>query len=123
GSVGPRPLIEARDLELIDRVSNVQAAGLPKGVHVLLTDQGGSTGRTLVMNVLNLTGQPVRLSSKPFAVQPIQPQAQQQVLQAFSRLSQAPPVRLDLAAYCVEFLKAPPGPSTLLRLAPPDIQQ
>src|SRR6185503_11948082 len=75
GSVGPRPLIKARDLELIDRVSNVQAAGLPKGVHVLLTDQGGSTGRTLVMNVLNLTGQPVRLSSKPFAVQPIQPQA------------------------------------------------
>jgi len=123
GSVGPRPLIRTRDLELIDRVSNVQAAGLPKGVHVLLTDQGGSTGKTVVMNILNLTGQPVRLSSKPFAVQPIQQQAQQPVMQAFGRLSQAAPVRLELAAYCVEFLKAPPGPSTLLRLAPPDIQQ
>jgi hypothetical protein len=123
GSLGPRPLIRTSDLELIDRVSNVQAAGFPAGVHVLLTDQGGSTGKTLAMQILNLTGAPVALSSRSFAVQPIQQQAQKQVMQAFSRLSQAAPVRLDLAAYCVEFLKAPPGPSTLLRLAPPDIQQ
>ena len=39
-----------------------------KGVHVLLTDRGGSTGRTLAMQVLNLTGKPVRLASMPFAI-------------------------------------------------------
>jgi hypothetical protein len=123
GSVGPRPLIRSGDLELLDRVSDVQAAGLPAGVHVLLTDQGGSTGRTLAMQILNLTGAPVALSSRSFAVQPIQQQTQQRVQQAFSRLAQAAPARLDLNAYCVEFLKLPPGPNTLFRLAPADVQQ
>lgn len=122
-SLGPRPLIRARDLETIDRASNIQAAGLPKGVHVMMADQGGSTGKTLVMSVLNLSGQPVRLASKPFAVQPIKQQAQQQVMQAFNRLSKAAPVNLSLSAYCVEMLKAPPGPSTILRLAPANVQQ
>ncbi len=123
GSIGPRPLINPRDLDAIDRMSNMQPAGLPKGVHVMLMDKGGSTGKTLVMSVLNLSGQPVRLAPKPFAVEPIQQQAQQQVLQAFNRLSKAAPVQLDMSAYCVEFLKAPPGANTLLRLAPPDVQQ
>lgn len=122
-SVGPRPIITTRDLETIDRVSNAQAAGLPVGVHVMLMDQGGSTGKTLTMQILNLSGRPVRLASKPFAVQPIRQQAQQQVMQAFGRLSKAAPVNLSLSAYCVEMLKAPPGPSTLLRLAPANVQQ
>jgi hypothetical protein len=98
GSVGPRPLISTADLKTIERYSDGQAAGLPNGVHVLLSDQVGSTGKTLVMQILNLSGRPVRLSAKPFAVQPIKQQAQQQVQQAFSRLSKAAPVRLDLAA-------------------------
>jgi hypothetical protein len=123
GSLGPRPLIRSSDLESIDRVSNVQAAGVPSGVHILLTDRGGSTGKTLMMQILNLTGAPVALSSRSFAVQPIQQQAQQRVQQAFNRLSQAAPVRLDLSAYCVEFLKQPPTPNTLFRLAPADVQQ
>lgn len=123
GSMGPRPLLTTRDLDVLDRVSNAQGAGLPKGVHVLLTDRGGSTGRTLTMQVLNLTGKPVRLLSKPFAVEPIKQQAQSQVTQAFTKLSSAAPVKLNLSAYCVEFLKAPPGANQLLRLAPSEVQQ
>jgi hypothetical protein len=123
GSVAPRPLIRTADLELIDRVSNVRAAGLPTGVHVMLTDQGGSTGKTLTMQILNLSGEPVLLSLNSFAVQPIKQQAQQKVMQAFGRLSKEMPERLDLSAYCVEFLKLPPGPNTLLRLAPANVQQ
>jgi hypothetical protein len=59
----------------------------------------------------------------PFAVEPIKQQAQQRVQQAFNRLAKAAPVRLGLSAYCVELLKAPPRPNTILRLAPKAVQQ
>ena len=123
GSMGPRAIVTTRDLKAIERYSGAQAAGLPGGVHVLLTDRGGSTGKTVAMQVLNLTGKPVRLSSSPFAVQPIKQAAQRQVQQAFSRLAKVAPVRIDLNAYCVDFLKAPPGPGQILTLAPAAVQQ
>lgn len=123
GSVGPRPLLNPRDLALVGSYSSGQSLGLPKGVHVLLTDRGGSTGKTLAMQILNLSGKPVRLAARPFAVEPIRQQAQQQIQQAFNRLAKAAPIRLDLAAYCLEFLKAPPSPNQILRLAPPAVQQ
>jgi hypothetical protein len=89
---------------------------------VLLTDRGGSTGKTMTMQVLNLTGRPVRLAAMPFAVEPLRRQASQQVQQAFSKLARGTPVNLDLAAYCVEFLKAPPSANTIFRLAPKAVQ-
>jgi uncharacterized coiled-coil protein SlyX len=123
GSAGPRPLLNPRDLALVGSYSSGQSLGLPKGVHVLLTDRGGSTGKTLAMQILNLSGKPVRLAAKPFAVEAIKQQAQQQIRQAFNRLAKAAPIRLDLAAYCLEFLKAPPSPNQILRLAPPAVQR
>ncbi|TPW09652.1 MAG: hypothetical protein FD127_4072, partial [Acidimicrobiaceae bacterium] len=123
GSIGPAPLINLRDLRAIEPFSRGQAAGLPKGVHLLLVDAGGSTGKTLSLQILNLSGKAVRLKSLPFSVEPIKQQAQQRVQQAFNRLAKAAPVRLDLSAYCVELLKAPPRPGTILRLAPPAVQQ
>lgn len=123
GSVGPAPLINPRDLETIEPFSRGQAAGLPTGVHLLLVDAGGSTGKTLSLQILNLSGKAVRLKSLPFAVEPIKQQAQQRVQQAFNRLAKAAPVRLELSAYCVELLKAPPRPNTILRLAPKAVQQ
>lgn len=123
GSVGPRPLLSRRDLELVDAYTGGQAIGLPKGVHLLLTDRGGSTGKTLGLEILNLTGKPVRLAAMPFAIEPLKQEASKQVRQAFTRLSRSSPVRLDLAAYCVEFLKAPPPPNTMFRLAPEAIQK
>lgn len=123
GSVGPRPLVNPRDLLEVEKYSSGQSMGLPKGVHVLLTDRGGSTGKTLGMQILNLTGQPVRLASMPFAIEPIKQQAQARVQQAFSRLSKAAPVNLDLSAYCVEFLKLPPAANQIFRLAPASVQK
>lgn len=122
GSMGPRPLLRPRDLELIEEYSSGEQLGLPKGVHVLLTDRGGSTGRTMSLQILNLSGRPVVLRSVPFAVEPIAQQAQQRVQQAFGRLAKAAPVNVDLFAYCVEFLKAPPSPNQIFRLAPKAVQ-
>ncbi len=99
----------------------VQAA--TADVHIMLIDKGGSTGQTLVMSVLNMTGKPVRLGGQPFSIEPIKSQSQQQVAQAFSRLSKAAATRIDLKGYCLEFLKAPPGANTLYRLAPKAVQQ
>jgi hypothetical protein len=123
GSVGPRPLINPRDLREVEKYSSGQSLGLPKGVHVLLTDRGGSTGKTLAMQVLNLTGQPVRLASMPFAIEPIKQQAQARVQQAFTRLTKAAPMSVDLAGYCVEFLKLPPAANQIFRLAPAAVQK
>jgi hypothetical protein len=123
GSVGPRPLLRRDDLEAVAPFTSGQSIGLPKGVHLLLTDRGGSTGKTLGLQVLNLSGQPIRLGSMPLALEPIRQQAQARVQQAFTRLAKASPVNIDLAAYCVEFLKAPPGPNTIFRLAPAGVQQ
>lgn len=123
GSVGPRPLINPRDLREVEEYSGGQSAGLPNGVHVLLNDRGGSTGKTLGMQILNLTGQPVKLASMPFVLEPIKQQAQARIQQAFTRLAKAAPVNLDLAAYCLEFMKLPPSPNTLFRLAPAPVQK
>lgn len=123
GGAGPRALLDPRDLKLVERFTGAQNAGLPKGLHVLLTDRGGSTGRTLGMQVLNLTGQPVRLGAMPFALEPIKQQAQQRAQQAFSRLAKAAPVNIDLAGYCVEFLKLPPSANQIFRLAPASVQK
>jgi len=123
GSMGPRPLITARDLREVEKYSSGQALGLPKGLHVLLTDRGGSTGKTLGMQILNLTGQPVRLASMPFAIEPIRQQAQARAQQAFNRLAKAAPVNIDLAGYCVEFLKLPPAANQIFRLAPASVQK
>ncbi len=123
GSAGPGPLLRPRDLALVESYSSGQSLGLPRGVHVLLTDRGGSTGRTLAMQVVNLSGKPVRLMARPFAVEPIRQQAQKQIQQAFSRLAKAAPINLDLNAYCLEFLKAPPLANQILRLAPPAVQK
>lgn len=122
-SMGPRPLLRPRDLEAVSAYSSGEQLGLPRGVHLLLTDRGGSTGKTLGLQILNLTGRPVRLAAKPLVVEPVRQQAQQQIQQAFNRLAKAAPVRLDLAAYCLEFLKAPPGANQILRLAPQAVQQ
>jgi hypothetical protein len=123
GGLGPRPLIDPRDVSLVEKFTSGQGAGLAKGLHVLLTDRGGSTGKTLSMQVLNLTGREVRLGAMPFAIEPIRQQAQQRVQQAFNRLAQAAPVNIDLAAYCVEFLKLPPGANQIFKLAPAPIQK
>ena len=122
GSMGPRPLVRPRDLELIETYSAGAQLGLPKGVHVLLTDRGGSTGKTMTLQILNLSGRPALLRSMPFAVEPIAQQAQERVQQAFGRLAKAAPVNVDLFGYCVEFLKAPPSPNQIFRLAPKAVQ-
>ena len=75
------------------------------------------------MQALNFTGRPITLSRLPFAVEPIKQQAQQRVQQAFTRLARAAAAKLELNAYCVEFLKLPPRPNTLLRVAPRAVQQ
>jgi hypothetical protein len=122
GSVGPRPFITTGDLKLIDSVSNAQAAGLPQGVHMLLTDRGGSTGKTLGLQVLNFSGKPVRLSSIPFAIEPLDRKASQAAQLAFARLAKVMPQHIDLSAYCLDFLKAPPSANTIYRLAPKAVQ-
>jgi predicted nucleic acid-binding Zn-ribbon protein len=123
GSFSHRPLIESPDLHLVENSLGSQSAGLAKGLHVLLTDRGGSTGKTLTMQVLNLTGQPVRLGAMPFAIEPLRQEAAKQVQQAFGRLSRSAPARFDVAAYCVDFLKLPPQANTVFRLAPASIQK
>ncbi len=123
GSVGPRPFLTARDRSVIARYSGGQATGGDGGVHVLLTDRGGSTGKTLALQVLNLSGQTVKLSARPFAIEPIEAAAMKEAQEAFAKLSKVAPTNVDVSGYCIEMLKAPPTVNTIYRLAPRDVQQ
>jgi hypothetical protein len=93
------------------------------GLKILMTDRGGSTGRTLVAQVLNLTGKPIRLTGS-LAVEPLAKQAQQEATRAFVSLAgKAVPTTLDLSAYCVEFLKLPPVAGQVWQVAGPEAQR
>jgi len=96
---------------------------LQKGLQFLITSQGGSTGKNLTMQVLNFTGKPVSLQGM-IALEPLKKDAQQRVTQAFSKLAgRQLPTKVDLSAYCLEFLKLPPIAGQVMRVAPPDVQK
>lgn len=96
---------------------------LQKGLQFLITSQGGSTGKNLTMQVLNFAGKPVSLQGM-IALEPLKKDAQQKVTQAFSKLAgRQVPTKVDLSAYCLEFLKLPPIAGQVMRVAPPDVQK
>ena len=96
---------------------------LQKGLQFLITSQGGSTGKNLTMQVLNFTGKPVNLQGM-LALEPMKKDAQQKVTQAFSKLAgRQLPSKVDLNAYCLEFLKLPPMAGQIMRVAGPEVQK
>lgn len=96
---------------------------LQKGLQFLITSQGGSTGKNLTMQVLNFTGKPVNLQGM-IALEPLKKDAQQKVTQAFSKLAgRQLPTKVDLNAYCLEFLKLPPIAGQVMRVAGPEVQK
>jgi hypothetical protein len=127
----PRPL---NPLGLLSRSFNefvewwmptLEAAeqNLQKGLQFLITSQGGSTGKNLTMQVLNFTGKPMNLEGM-LALEPLKKDAQQKMTQAFAKLAgRQLPTKVDLNAYCFEFLKLPPIAGQVMRVAPPDIQK
>jgi hypothetical protein len=100
-----------------------QASRVPGGLQFLVSSLGGSTGKTLSMQVLNFTGKPINLQGM-LALEPLKADAQQRVTQAFSTLAgKALPARVDLRGYCFEFLKLPPIAGQLMTVAAPAAQK
>jgi hypothetical protein len=96
---------------------------LQKGLQLLITSAGGSTGKNLTMQVLNFTGKAVDLQGM-VALEPVKKDSQQQMNQAFAKLAgRQIASRFDLSAYCLEFLKLPPVAGQVLRVAGPEVQK
>lgn len=100
-----------------------QAGQIAGGLVFLMTDRGGSTGKTLDVQVLNRTGKPVRLTGM-LGVEPLEKSAQNQAIRAFAQQAgKSVPTTLNVSAYCVEFLKLPPLAGQVLQAAAPEFQK
>jgi hypothetical protein len=100
-----------------------QASRVPGGLHFLIQSQGGSTGKNLTMQVLNLTGKTVKMGGA-VALEPLKKDAQQAATKAFATLAgKVVPQSVGLSGYCLEFLKLPPAAGQLLRVAGPEVQE
>lgn len=97
--------------------------GVQQGLQMLITSQGGSTGKNLTLQILNFSGRPVNFEGM-IALEPLKKEAQQRSMQAFAKLAgRQLPTKIDLNGYCLEFLKLPPVAGQVLRFAGPEVQK
>lgn len=102
--------------------ASIEQAAQSGKLYMFLADRGGSTGRSMVMQVVNLTGKPVRFRGM-LAIEPLAKDAQNAAKAELKQvLARHKPLRLSVNAYCSEFLKLPPEPGQVFRVAPPNLQ-
>jgi hypothetical protein len=126
--LGPGPAVaSAREAWLDPPVEAADAVpATPGGVRLLLTSLGSSSGEAFQAQVVNDTGRPIRLTGDGFVVQPIKKEAQERLRKDLRRdlagqVTQELTSRLS--AYCLEFLRLPPPPGGLFRIAAPELQR
>ena len=94
-------------------------------VQMLLTSLGESTGQAFNLQIFNNGNRPFRLSADALVVEPLKDEVKKQMQAGMQRLmsSAASPVTAKLNGYCLEFLKLPPSPGALFRIAAPELQK
>lgn len=95
----------------------------PSGLRAVITSLGGSTGETFEITVVNDGQRPVKLSASGLVVEPLKDAAKQQVQKQLAALASKNPITARVNAYCLEFVRRPPSPGTLFRIAGPELQQ
>ena len=88
----------------------------------VMTSLGTSTGEAFEIQVVNDGTEPVRLSGS-LVLQPIAKEAHAAVQRQLQRALPRGATTARLNAYCLEFLRQPPGPGALFRIAPPEMQK
>lgn len=91
-------------------------------IRIVMTSLGTSTGEAFEIQVINDGPEPVRLSGS-LVLQPIAKEAQAAVQRQLQRALPRGAMTARLNAYCLEFLRQPPGPGALFRIAPPGMQK
>ena len=102
---------------------SLEQARAQGGVQFLVSSLGGSTGQTLTMQVLNLTGRAVKLQGA-IALQPVNAKSADNVKKAFAKLAgNRVPTSVPINGFCLEFEKLPPAAGQVFRVAPAARQQ
>lgn len=91
-------------------------------IRMVLTSLGASTGEAFEVQVINDGAAPVRLTGS-LVLEPIAKASQAAVHRQLQRAVPRGAMTARLNAYCLEFLRQPPGAGTLFRIAPPEVQK
>lgn len=92
-------------------------------VQVFLTNQGSSTGEAFKAEIVNRSPVPVPLAGGPLVVEPLPEEAQRRVQEQLERIGNSNPLKMNLNAYCLEFLRLPPVSGTVFRVAASQLQE
>jgi hypothetical protein len=108
----------ARDLVDFNDPSN----GVPPLI-AIFKSLGRSSGNAFEMTVLNRGSRAVKLSADSLVLEPIKTLTPAMVDAALAKMPGAGRATSTVEAYCLEFLKLPPGAGMMFRLASPADQQ
>lgn len=95
------------------------ASGLAR---IVFKSLGTSTGEAFEMTVVNDGPKPIRLDPAALVLEPLKNDVQRRIQQELSQAA-GKATTLKMNGYCLEFLKAPPGPGALYRIADQAAQQ
>lgn len=99
-----------------------QAGDAP--VRAFITSLGTSTGEAFDVHIVNDGDRPVRVSGGgALVLEPLAPSAAAQAQQAMRVLPSAQTLTTKLTAYCLEFVRKPPTPGMVFRIAGQELQQ
>ena len=108
------------------RSSSQTGRGSTPNVSAFITSLGTSYGEAFEMKLLNHSGAPVNLVGKGIVVEPLKKKAQKELKKQLDkqvkRLGKNP-VTVKLDAYCLEFVRQPPSPGAVFRIASQELQQ
>ena len=102
-----------------------EEAGIQAGqIRMIVTSLGTSTGEAFEAHIVNDGDKPVRITGGgALVLEPLTAGAIPQAQQAIRALSPAQTATAKLTAYCLEFLRKPPAPGMVFRVASQELQQ
>lgn len=107
----------------VSRFDSDQTVASASPIQLLFRSLGGSAGEILEMQVFKNGPGPVRLEGLEVVLEPLKENATRQITNELQKRAAKAVQTIRLNGYCLEFLKAPPSPGTMFRIAPQAIQQ
>jgi hypothetical protein len=108
----------------LERPSQTPAATSSPPLQATIEALGVSTGEAFTFTIANAETEAVRFAAAGVVLEPVSAKQRESVLKDFGKRTQglaSTQVRAD--GYCLEFLREPPAPGTLYRVAGEDVQK
>jgi len=116
---GPPP---SREIWLAPLERGQGGSGASGLARIVFKSLGTSTGEAFEMTVVNDGPKPIKLDPAALVLEPLKNDVQKRIQQELSRVV-GKATTLKMNGYCLEFLKAPPTPGAMYRIADQALQQ